>query len=550
MKFKTFIDEATRKPEHTHAVTRGENVISYHTSSKSAHKKADSLDNQYGSTVHSVKLLESAISEMIPYALSAANANAEQVAEGIIGKKKPRPPRYSIYHKSGQPALLASWADKDPAIKYRDENHPGAEVRLYGPRGKLKQTYEEVEQVAENDYSRRRKKEEDIISGKKPKRKKIPMGSDYAARRRKERLANNGRMDEANYIATADSNPDMLAASRYGTTTTQAPKGTEKDYQKLLMRQIKNRMGLHRKPNLPEEVEQIEEAPRDDDRSNTKCQECKKGKYVEKDWYGAHLKCSKCGDVVNRYERDDHPKEPGPSIPEVIAKNNKYEKALAALKKKHGISEEIKLDEEMNNRITKIHVRGQNVIVHKYDTLDELSKKTLGSYVKAAAKDAEDSGRDQEHYGHKNDYARGEKRQKGIAKAVDRLTKEEVEMNEGLVSAIKNAFRPKPKSTEDQIADFRAKTKARTQQNLGDTAKRKPKPYSVRLPDAGRKPESRSEYDANRAMTKENYAIAAKQSQSFKTFRGGVKGKGTGSRRTQTNQVADHVKIYKESTND
>jgi hypothetical protein len=118
---------------------------------------------------------------------------------------------------------------------------------------------EETEQVDENDYSRRRRKEEDIISGKKPERKKIPMGSDYAARRRKERLANNGRMDEANYVATADSNPDMLAASRYGTTTTQAPKGTEKDYQKLLKRQIKNRIGLHRKPNLPEEVEQIDE---------------------------------------------------------------------------------------------------------------------------------------------------------------------------------------------------------------------------------------------------------------------------------------------------
>ena len=117
---------------------------------------------------------------------------------------------------------------------------------------------EEVE-LDENDYSRRRKKEEEIISGKKPERKRIPMGSDYAARRRKERLANNGRMDEANYIATADSNPDMLAASRYGTTTTQAPKGTEKDYQKLLKRQIKNRMGLHKKPNLPEEAEQVDE---------------------------------------------------------------------------------------------------------------------------------------------------------------------------------------------------------------------------------------------------------------------------------------------------
>ena len=81
MKFKKFIDEATRKPEHTHAVTRGGNVVSYHTSSKSAHKKADSLDNQYGSTVHSVKLLESEIYEMIPYALSAANANTEHARQ-------------------------------------------------------------------------------------------------------------------------------------------------------------------------------------------------------------------------------------------------------------------------------------------------------------------------------------------------------------------------------------------------------------------------------------------------------------------------------------
>jgi hypothetical protein len=60
--------------------------------------------------------------------------------------------------------------------------------------------------------------------------------------------------------------------------------------------------------------------------------------------------------------------------------------------------------------------------------VSELSKKTLGNYVKAAAKDAEDAGRDQEHYGHSNDYKRGEKRQKGIEKAVDRLTKEDSEL--------------------------------------------------------------------------------------------------------------------------
>ena len=78
------------------------------------------------------------------------------------------------------------------------------------------------------------------------------------------------------------------------------------------------------------------------------------------------------------------------------------------------------------------HYKKQGLKVHdhtyvglKEETLDELSKKTLGSYVKAAAKDAEQAGQDQEHYGDKSDYARGNKRQNGISKAIDRLTKEE-----------------------------------------------------------------------------------------------------------------------------
>ena len=60
----------------------------------------------------------------------------------------------------------------------------------------------------------------------------------------------------------------------------------------------------------------------------------------------------------------------------------------------------------------------------KEENLDELSKSTLGSYIKVAAQDIERSGRDQEHYGDQSDYDRGTKRQKGIAKAVDKLTKE------------------------------------------------------------------------------------------------------------------------------
>lgn len=57
IKDKLKIYEAVRKPEHTHAVVRQGNILSYHTSLKSAHKRADNLDQKYGATVHTVKPL-------------------------------------------------------------------------------------------------------------------------------------------------------------------------------------------------------------------------------------------------------------------------------------------------------------------------------------------------------------------------------------------------------------------------------------------------------------------------------------------------------------
>jgi hypothetical protein len=527
MKFKTFIDEATRKPEHTHAVTRGGNVISYHTSSKSAHKRADSLDNQYGSTVHSVKLLESAISEMIPYALSAANANAEHERARRAKKEEER--------RKAKEQL-----DRDS----EDNSNPFASMKS------VKESHVKVGQRVKfnepvSGTARHTRKPMSFDGGKvvqvtptgamvRPQAWHGDEGLDVHVPHKnikKEAMVEGGNYGKPyNNDEDLNSKSDKELQSLHNFWKTRIDKDPNHSRAKGQLAKIKAILAGKIGKKTNEEVEQVEEAY-NDDRSNTKCQECKKGKYVEKDWYGAHLQCSKCGDVVNRYERDDHPKEPGPSIPEVIAKNNKYEKALAALKKKHGISEEIKLDEAKD--------KGE------YDYEGDMAMSQLKSVIANAQK---------LHDMLKPDTNLPEWVQSKITLAEDYIVTAtnymDGELNEGLVSAIKRAFTPKPKSTEDQIANFRAKTKARTQQNLGPANKRKPKPYSVRLSDAGRKPESRSEYDANRAMTKENYAIAAKQSQSFKTFRGGVKGKGTGSRRTQTNQVADHVKIYKESTND
>jgi hypothetical protein len=58
IKDKLGIYEAVRKPDHTHAVVRQGNILSYHKSSKSAHRRADKLDLDYGAVAHSVRRLE------------------------------------------------------------------------------------------------------------------------------------------------------------------------------------------------------------------------------------------------------------------------------------------------------------------------------------------------------------------------------------------------------------------------------------------------------------------------------------------------------------
>ena len=64
------------------------------------------------------------------------------VAEMNVGKRKPKPDSYHI-NKDGKPVSLASYDDKDSAVKDRDEKHPGAEVHQVGSRGKVKGKFEE-----------------------------------------------------------------------------------------------------------------------------------------------------------------------------------------------------------------------------------------------------------------------------------------------------------------------------------------------------------------------------------------------------------------------
>jgi len=600
MKFKTFIDEATRKPEHTHAVTRGGNVVSYHTSSKSAHKKADSLDNQYGSTVHSVKLLKSAISEMIPYALSAANANAEHERARKAKKEEEK--------RNAKDQL-----DKDS----EDNSNPFASMKsVKESHVKVGQRVKFNEPVA--GTTRHTRKPMSFDGGKvvqvtptgamvRPQAWHGDEGLDVHVPHKN--IKEEAIVEGGNYGKPYNNDADLKSKSNkelqslHDFWKTRIEKDPNHSRAKGQLTKIKAILAgkIGRKTN--EEVDQIDEAydvnthaekihkrvtnPRNLDRINTFA-EIKKAYTAGRGKRGLPLFHSDVKRIPGYSLVDSNANGKSPNVSRIA-------RGLLAA-----------------------HNAGKKSMKEEVEQIDELKKSTLGKYIKKSAEDKAD----RQSYDDYPDYSRDiednerrlNKRTRGIDTAVNKLAKEEVELdeakdkgeydyegdmamsqlksvianaqklhdmlkpdtnlpewvqskitlaedyivtatnymdgelNEGLVSAIKRAFTPKPK--EDQVAKFKKLSKERTQQNLGDAARRKPKQYSVRLPDAGRKPDSRSEYDANREMTKENYAIAAKQSQSFKTFRGGVKGKGTGSRRTQTNQVADHVKIYKESKND
>jgi len=70
----------------------------------------------------------------------------KNVSEMNVGKRKPKPDSYHI-NKDGKPVSLASYSDKDSAVKDRDEKHPDAEVHQVGSRGKVKGKFEEGAKV-------------------------------------------------------------------------------------------------------------------------------------------------------------------------------------------------------------------------------------------------------------------------------------------------------------------------------------------------------------------------------------------------------------------
>jgi hypothetical protein len=185
----------------------------------------------------------------------------EQAEQFKVGDKvKMHTPNDLDWHeRNGE---LISTSDDGHVVKLNDG------TKLSATKHQIKKVDEEVE-LDENDYSRRRKKEEDIISGKKPARKKIPMGSDYAARRRKERLANNGRMDEEmnNRITKIHVRGQNVIVHKYDTEA----KGTYKEVEhhssataaQTYARQLHKARGRNAELVISEEIEQIDEINKD-----------------------------------------------------------------------------------------------------------------------------------------------------------------------------------------------------------------------------------------------------------------------------------------------
>jgi len=84
---------------------------------------------------------------VVARALLQALKGSQGVAEGK------RADRYHIVKKDGKPATLASYADRASAVKDRDEKYPGATVQKVGPRGKVKDVTESLNEFLAPDGS-------------------------------------------------------------------------------------------------------------------------------------------------------------------------------------------------------------------------------------------------------------------------------------------------------------------------------------------------------------------------------------------------------------
>jgi hypothetical protein len=149
-------------------------------------------------------------------------------------------------------------------------------------------------------------------------------------------------------------------------------------------------------------------------------------------------------------------------------------KAYDAVEKMHG--------KEMRDKLQTFHRKNMN---EETEQIDELSKDTLGSYIKKASHDVASKGAITRHFADKSRreteekkhdlakdsmkrsdkvFASGWKRREGMAKAVDRLTKEDVQLDERTLTSSET-------SKKEEIVKSMKKGLSGFKQRYGDKAK-------------------------------------------------------------------------------
>jgi hypothetical protein len=224
---------------------------------------------------------------------------------------------------------------------------------------------------------------------------------------------------------------------------------------KFLKANIKSTLGKHPKPNLPEEVEQIDE--------------------ISKETAGKYLTAPQ-GKGANKY-KVSHDKA---SYPDYETMTKHATNVRRALQRSGGQAIYKKPD-----------------YYKEEEQLDELSKGTLGSYIKAASHDVATKGALTRHFADKSrrekeekkgweadksmkkadkTFAAGWKRRQNMAKAVDRLTKEETQMDERTLTPAETSKKEEiVKSMKKGLSGFKARYGDRAKEVMYATATKQAK---------------------------------------------------------------------------
>ena len=312
-------------------------------------------------------------------------------------------------------------------------------------------------------------KTEDTLAGRKKVEKKDDVGPNSNFKSSKVRFhAGPDNTDDSETVIPADTNKaSMNKKLKMGEEVEQI-----EEKEKWIQKAIKKPGALHKQLHVPADkkipAEKLKAAAEKGGKLGKRANLAMtlkkfKEEYEEHSIYDQMIqevlsKDAKAGDWIHDFVHSDNPKFAGKS------KEKRKQMALAAYYAKQR-NEEVEHDicpECMQDPC----VCGGNHVEESVEQIDELSKSTLGSYVKSAARDVGASRKLSADFQNQADKARkpsakaassslskkfmvtAQKRHAGIGKAVERLTKEETEqVEEGwddMLKSVKDRAKPQP----------------------------------------------------------------------------------------------------------